>query len=135
MLSAESRSTFGSVSLERGSWLDLTGVSAEHAVDSRFCDVFTVSKPDRADNNGNRIEEDPMDDHQSPPAVKIVDPHADRLLRDLLAIGLLEADNRPSADERLTTKLGEDLLQALRAEQGRLDAGALPIRSCPQSAA
>jgi hypothetical protein len=76
-----------------------------------------------------------MDDHESPPAVKIVDPHADRLLRDLLAIGLMEANNRPSADERLTTKLGEDLLRVLRAEQGRLDAVASPIRSRPQSAA
>jgi hypothetical protein len=76
-----------------------------------------------------------MDDHESPPAVKIVDPHADRLLRDLMAIGLLEANDRPSADERLTAKLGEDLVRTLRAEQGRLDAGAPPIRSRPQSAA
>jgi hypothetical protein len=76
-----------------------------------------------------------MDDHESPPAVRNVDPHADRLLRDLIAIGLLEANNRPSADERLTAELGEDLLRALRAEQGRLDAGALPIRRRPQSAA
>ena len=76
-----------------------------------------------------------MDDHESPPAVKIVDPHTERLLRDLMAIGLLEANNRPSADERLTATLGEDLLRALRGEQGRLDAGASPIRSRPQSAA
>jgi hypothetical protein len=76
-----------------------------------------------------------MDDHQSPPAVKIVDPHADRLLRELIAIGLLEANNRPSADERLTTELGEDLLRALRTELHRLDSGASQIRSRPQSAA
>jgi hypothetical protein len=76
-----------------------------------------------------------MDGHESPPAVKFVDPHAARLLRDLVAIGLLEANNRPSADERLTTKLGEGFLRVLRAEQGRLDAGASPIRSRPQSAA
>jgi len=76
-----------------------------------------------------------MDDHESPPAVKIVDPHADRLLRNLVAIGLFEANSRQSADERLTTKLGEDLLRALRAELDRLDSGALPIRSRPQRAA
>lgn len=76
-----------------------------------------------------------MDDHESPPAVKIVDPHADRLLRDLVAIGLLEANDRPSADERLATKLGEGLLRALRAEQCRLDADASASRSSPQSAA
>jgi len=76
-----------------------------------------------------------MDDHESPPAAKIVDPHTDRLLRDLIAVGLLEANDRPSADERLTAKLGEDLLRAVRAEQGWLDAAALPIRGRPQSAA
>ena len=76
-----------------------------------------------------------MDDHEFPPAAKIVDPHTDRLLRDMMAIGLLEANDRPSADERLTAKLGEDFLRALRAEQGLLDAGASPIRRRPQSAA
>jgi len=76
-----------------------------------------------------------MDDQQSPPDVKIVDPHADRLLRDMIAVGLLEANDRPSADERLTAKLGEDFLRALRAEQGLLDAGASPRRRRPQSAA
>jgi hypothetical protein len=75
-----------------------------------------------------------MDDHQLQPAAKIVDPHADRLLRDLIAIGHLETKRSPAA-ERLTTKLGEDLLRALSAELDRLDSGALPIRSHPQRAA
>jgi hypothetical protein len=84
---------------------------------------------------GTDIEENRMDDHESPPAVESADPHADRLLRDLIAVGLLEANDRPSAAERLTAKLGEDLLRAVRAEQGWSDAGALPIRGRPQSAA
>ncbi len=77
-----------------------------------------------------------MEDHHQPQsAAKAVDRHADRLLRDLIAIGVLEANNHPPADERLTTKLGEDLVRALQAELDRLDAEAPPIRSNPQSAA
>ena len=60
-----------------------------------------------------------MDDHESPLAVKIVDPHTERLLRDLMAIGVLEANNRPSADERLTATLGEDFLWLADMQVGK----------------
>ena len=76
-----------------------------------------------------------MNDRQSQTAANVVDRHTRRLLRDLIAIGLLQVNNRPSADERLTSKLGEDLLRAFRAELGRLDAGAPPMRSRPNHAA
>jgi hypothetical protein len=76
-----------------------------------------------------------MSGHPFPPAAESVDPHTDRLLRDLIAIELLEANDGPSADERLTAELGEDLLRVLRLELARLDSGALPVRGRPQSAA
>jgi hypothetical protein len=84
---------------------------------------------------GTEFEGDRVDERQFQSAAKIVDRHVERLLRDLVAIGLLEVNNRPSADERLTAKLGEDLLRSLRAELGRLDASAPPIHSRPHHAA
>jgi hypothetical protein len=76
-----------------------------------------------------------MDDHKLQSAARVVDRHIDRLLRDLIAIGMLEANNRPPAAERLATKLGEDLHRALLAELNRSDSGASPLRTRPHHAA
>lgn len=65
---------------------------------------------------------------------RLVDSHADRLLRDLIAIGHVETKRSP-VTERLAAKLGEDLFRALLAELDRLDSGALPIHSRSQRVA
>jgi hypothetical protein len=63
------------------------------------------------------------------PTTNMVDRHSRRLLRDLTAIGLVEAGNCLSADERLTDTLSHPLLQALRTELDRLDSSPLLPRS------
>jgi hypothetical protein len=48
-----------------------------------------------------------------------LDRHLRRLLRDLKAIETMEDSTRPTANERLTATLGEELLRVLRAEVER----------------
>ena len=48
-----------------------------------------------------------------------IDRRLRRLLRDLTAVGRMEAGNGTSADELLTHMLGEELLRAIRAEVDR----------------
>jgi hypothetical protein len=54
-----------------------------------------------------------------------IDRRLRRLLRDLTAVGLMEAGNNLTADERLTATLGPELHRAIRAE---VDCP-LPLRS------
>jgi hypothetical protein len=70
------------------------------------------------------------DKHAQDPG-RLVDPHADRLLRDLIAVGLIEADNRLSANERLIAMLGPELHQAIRVELGHLDSSPMPLPGRP----
>jgi hypothetical protein len=50
----------------------------------------------------------------------------DRLLRDLRALGRLDADH-VSATERLHAELGDDLFAVLRLELADFDAASLPL--------
>jgi hypothetical protein len=56
-----------------------------------------------------------MRDKHTPDPGTLVSSPTDRLLRDLLTIGLL-TEERPTACERLDTKLGHDLVAAIRTE-------------------
>ena len=109
--------------------------SAYQAAGTRFCDGLTGSNPDQPITTRTKHRDHMEEHHQPQPTAKTVDRHADRLLRDLTAIGLWEANNHPPANERLTTKLGEPLLQTLRAELNHPNAETPPIRSNPQNAA
>jgi len=54
--------------------------------------------------------------------------HPDRLFRDVVALGLLDAE-RPTAAERLEAELGADLVAVVRAEVNRSSCGgASPCR-------
>jgi hypothetical protein len=53
------------------------------------------------------------------PVAKTADRHLRRLLRDLTAVGFMEAGNDLSADKRLTAALGTELHRAIRAEIDR----------------
>ncbi len=50
---------------------------------------------------------------------KTADRHLHRLLRDLTAVGLMEAGNDLSADKRLTAALGTELHRVILAEIDR----------------
>jgi hypothetical protein len=60
------------------------------------------------------------------PATNIVDRHLRRLLRDLAAIGLMQAREGVPAGERLTATLGPELHHAIRTE---VDRPLLPLRN------
>jgi hypothetical protein len=53
-----------------------------------------------------------------------------RLVRDLIALGLLDAQ-RPTAAERLDAQLGHELVAAIRTELTRSNAGGSPFQSRP----
>jgi len=59
------------------------------------------------------------------PTTNTVDPRLRRLLRDLTAIGLMEAADGPTAAERLNTTLGSELHRAVHAGNHH----PLPLRS------
>jgi hypothetical protein len=58
----------------------------------------------------------------------------DRLARDLVALGLLDP-TRPSAAERLTAMLGDELVAAIHAELERASSNPAPLRGCPRRVA
>jgi hypothetical protein len=57
----------------------------------------------------------------------------ERLRRDLAALG--DSPARPSATERLTAMLGDDLLAAILTELRRLEAADVPLGKRPRRAA
>ncbi len=64
-----------------------------------------------------------MDESPGRHSPRLVCPQTSRLVRDLIALGLLDAE-RPTAVERLDAQLDHRLLAAIRAELTRLSAGA-----------
>jgi hypothetical protein len=71
-----------------------------------------------------------MHDKNAQDPLKRVGSPTDRLLRDLIAIELLDA-NRLTAAERLSDKLGDDLVAAIRAELNRLNSSGSSLDSLP----
>ena len=76
-----------------------------------------------------------MYDQQAPDPGRPLDPHANRLLRDLIAIGQLEPSRLPAA-QRLNVILSESLLEVLRASLGLPSAiSTMPGRDRPRRVA
>jgi len=74
-------------------------------------------------------------DQHAPDPGKPLDPHADRLLRHLIAIGQLEPSRLP-APQRLNAILSEPLLEILRASLDRpSDLATMPGRDRPRRVA
>src|SRR5205814_3970190 len=95
---------------------------------------LTVPAARRADISNNDAKGNAMDDKHAPDSGRLVDSDAERLLRDLVAIGLLDVP-RPSAAERLDRELGPDLLAAVRQDLGCSDSGETLKRGRPSRAA
>jgi hypothetical protein len=91
-------------------------------------DVTFPSK--RNDDQGNRIQDRPDLNPRG-----LAGSHADRLVRDLLALEHLEVD-RPTAAERLRAKLGVELVAVLFADLKCLPSDdGFPLRKPPRRVA
>lgn len=71
-----------------------------------------------------------MDESSGRHSPRLVCPRTSRLVRDLIALGLLDAA-RPTATERLDAQLGPGLVAAIHAELTPSSAAGSPPQSRP----